>query len=124
MKNPRTSQERAVQYVFNFPWGQLITYSPAEFKIARENRYSKKICMILVSAVCRPAGHKKIQSSKGLYHENCELYRWIHRRERHEVVDARKFQYFMCTQRATMIFVQTNKQTRKGKYCDRMSLVG
>ncbi len=26
-------------------------------KIAGENRYIRKICMILVSAVCRPAGH-------------------------------------------------------------------
>jgi hypothetical protein len=37
----------------------LVTYYPAEFKIARENRYIRKICMILVSAVGRPAGHKK-----------------------------------------------------------------
>ncbi len=34
------------------------TYYPAEFKIARENRYVGKIRMILVSVVCRPAGHK------------------------------------------------------------------
>ncbi len=56
-KNPRTSEE-AVQYVSNLPQGELITYYPAEFKITRENRYVQKICMILVSVVCRPAGHK------------------------------------------------------------------
>ncbi len=44
--------------IFNSPKGELITYYPAEFKIARENRYVWKICMILVSVVCRPAGHK------------------------------------------------------------------
>jgi hypothetical protein len=33
-------------------------YYPADFKIARENRYIRKICMILVSVVCRPSGHK------------------------------------------------------------------
>jgi hypothetical protein len=38
MKNPRTSQE-AVQYVFNSHKSELIKYYPAEFKIARENRY-------------------------------------------------------------------------------------
>jgi hypothetical protein len=37
---------------------QLVTYFPAEFKIARENRYIRKICMILLSAVCRPVGRK------------------------------------------------------------------
>ncbi len=58
-KKTRTSLE-AVQYVFNSPKGELITYYPAEFKIARENRYVWKICMILVSVVCRPAGHKKL----------------------------------------------------------------
>ncbi len=57
MNNPRTSQE-AVQYVFNSHKSELITYYPAEFKIAWENRYVWKICMNLVSAVCRPAGHK------------------------------------------------------------------
>jgi hypothetical protein len=41
----------------------LVTYYPAEFKIARENRYIRKICMILVSAVCRPAGHKIFKST-------------------------------------------------------------
>ncbi len=38
MKNPRTSEE-VVQYVFNSHKSELITYYPAEFKIARENRY-------------------------------------------------------------------------------------
>jgi hypothetical protein len=33
-------------------------YYPAEFKIARENRYVKTNRMILLSTVCRPAGHK------------------------------------------------------------------
>jgi hypothetical protein len=37
-KNPRTSQE-AVQYVSNSHKSELIIYYPAEFKIARENRY-------------------------------------------------------------------------------------
>ncbi len=59
-KNPGTSAE-AVKYVFNSPNSELITYYPAEFKIAWENRYVEKICMILVSVVCRPAGHKKDQ---------------------------------------------------------------
>ncbi len=37
---------------YNSPKGQLVTYYPAEFKIARENRYIRKICMILKSAEC------------------------------------------------------------------------
>jgi hypothetical protein len=36
------------------PAGHKITYYPAEFKIAHENRYVGKICMNLASAVCRP----------------------------------------------------------------------
>jgi hypothetical protein len=37
----------------------IVTYIlPAEFKIARENRYVWKISMSLVSTVCRPAGYK------------------------------------------------------------------
>ncbi len=56
-KNPRTSDE-AVQFVFISHKSELFTYYPAAFKIVRENRYVWKICMILVSVVCRPAGHK------------------------------------------------------------------
>ncbi len=37
----------------------MTTYYPTEFKIARDNRYIYKISMSLVSAECRPAGHKK-----------------------------------------------------------------
>ncbi len=50
--------ERAVKYVFNSQKSELSTNYPAEFKIAGENRYVWKFCMNLVSAVCRPAGHK------------------------------------------------------------------
>ncbi len=56
-KNPRTSQE-AVQYVFDSHKRELITYYPAEFKIARQTGYVRKIRMNLVSVACRPAGHK------------------------------------------------------------------
>jgi hypothetical protein len=35
-----------------------MTYYPAEFKIAWENRYIWIFCMNLISAVCRPAGHR------------------------------------------------------------------
>ncbi len=71
-KNPRTSLE-AVQYVFNSPKGELITYYPAEFKIARENRYVWKICIILVSVVCRPAGHKKYKNTNWRCGQDREL---------------------------------------------------
>jgi hypothetical protein len=58
IKNLRTIYERALGYISNNSWGLFENITSHIILNCMEIRYVWKICINLLSTVCRPVGHK------------------------------------------------------------------